>query len=93
MYRPGTRRLLLVDILRQAAPHMSRPGTVLLLLVDILRQAALGSDRHGPQNRVLRLLPVVVLLLNPLLLLHLLRFTTTTFLRNLDSLDVISQGR
>ena len=84
---PGTRLSLLLDTRLSLLLDIR-----LSLLLDILRQAAPGSDHQG-QDALLRLLPVVVVLLNPLLLLHLLRFTTTTFLRNLVSLDAISQCR
>ena len=50
------------------------------------------NDRQG-RKIILRRLPLVTLLLKPLLLLHLLRFTITTFPRSLALLDVISQDR
>jgi hypothetical protein len=61
--------------------------------VDIRRQAAPETDRHSRKIIRRRPLPLATLLPNPLLPLHLLRFTTITFRRSLASLDVISQGR
>ena len=77
--------------------HHEAPPPSKLSPTNLRRRVNLEVDIL-PQNRqglkaLLALLPAVTLLLNPQLLLQLLRFTTTTFLRNLVLLDAISQGR